>query len=91
MQGLNFRSTLGGTWSNGSNVNYTMFTYENAENTATSNLTESSYWGSDWVFTNSLNFNKSFGTSRINAVGGYESVKYGIGRKFIRSTCWLFL
>ncbi|MGE5418889.1 MAG: SusC/RagA family TonB-linked outer membrane protein [Chloroflexota bacterium] len=80
LQGLNFRSTLGGTWNNGYGVNYNMFTYENAENTATSNLSESAYWGSDWVLTNTLTYNKAFGTSRINAVGGYESVKYGIGR-----------
>lgn len=80
LQGLNFRSTLGGTWNNGYGVNYTMFTYENAENTATSNLNESAFWGADWVFTNSLTFSKAFGMTRVNAVGGYESVKYGIGR-----------
>ncbi len=80
LQGLNFRSTLGGTWNNGYGVNYTFATYENAENTATPNLNESAYYGSDWVFTNTITLNKSFGTSRINAVAGYESVKYGMGR-----------
>jgi TonB-dependent starch-binding outer membrane protein SusC len=80
LEGLNFRSTLGGTWNNGYGVNYTFATYENAENTATPTLGENAFWGSDWVFTNTLNFNNSFGDHRLNAVLGYESVKYGIGR-----------
>jgi TonB-dependent starch-binding outer membrane protein SusC len=81
LEGLNFRSTLGGTWNNGYAVNYYTFaTYENAENTATPFLNENAFYGSDWVFTNTLNFNNSFGDHRLNAVLGYESVKYGIGR-----------
>jgi TonB-dependent starch-binding outer membrane protein SusC len=80
LEGLNFRSTLGGTWNNGYAVNYTFATYENAENTATPFLNENAFYGSDWVFTNTLNFNNSFGDHRLNAVLGYESVKYGIGR-----------
>jgi TonB-linked SusC/RagA family outer membrane protein len=80
LKGLNFRSTFGGTWDDGYNVDYTYATYENAENTATPSLSEYAYWGSDWVWTNQLSFNKTFGQHRINAIAGYEAVKYGIGR-----------
>ncbi len=60
--------------------NYTMATYENSENTATPNLSENAYYGSDWVWTNTLTFDKTFGQHKILAVGGYEAVKYGMGR-----------
>ncbi len=80
IKGLNFRSTVGGTWNNGYGVNYTHATYENSENTATPSLNESAYWGSDWVWTNALTFDKVFGQHKILAVAGYEAVKYGIGR-----------
>jgi TonB-linked SusC/RagA family outer membrane protein len=80
LEGLNFRSTAGGTWSNGYGVGYTFATYENSENTATPNLGENAYWGSDWVWTNSLTFDKTFGNHKVNAVAGYEAVKYGMGR-----------
>lgn len=80
MNGLNFKSQLGGTWNNGYGVNYNMATYENSENLATASLFESAYYGNEWVFTNTLNLVKTFGESRINAVAGYETVKTGIGR-----------
>lgn len=80
LQGLNFRSTIGGTWSNGYDVDYNFATYENAENQLTPSLTERSNFGSDWVWTNTVTFDKTIGDHRILAVGGYEAVKYGIAR-----------
>jgi len=80
LEGLNYRSTIGGVWNNGYGVGYTWATYENSENTATPNLRESAYYNAEWVWTNTLTFDKTFGNHRINAVGGYEAVKYGIGR-----------
>ncbi len=80
LEGLNFRSTFGGTYQSGYNTNWTGATYERAENIATPNYSESAYTNSDWVWTNTLTFDRSFGAHKILAVGGYESVKYGIGR-----------
>ena len=80
IQGLNFRSTLGGTWDNGQWNSYSFKTYENAENNQTNSLQEESYYGNDWVWTNQLTFDKTFGENKILAVAGYEAVKYGIGR-----------
>ncbi|HJZ39774.1 MAG TPA: SusC/RagA family TonB-linked outer membrane protein, partial [Bacteroidales bacterium] len=81
LEGLNFRSTVGGTWNNGYGVNYSYATYERSENAATPNLGESAYYGNDWVWTNSLTLDKTFGQHKINAVAGYEAVKYGMGRE----------
>ncbi len=80
LKGLSFRSTFGGTWDNGYNVDYSYATYERAENVGTPSLSEYAYWGSDWVWTNQLTLNKTFGQHRIVALAGYEAVKYGIGR-----------
>lgn len=80
LNGLNFKSTFGGTWYNGYGVNYTFATYENSENTATPTLSENAYYGGQWVWTNTLTFDRTIGAHKILAVAGYESVKYGIGR-----------
>lgn len=80
MEGLNFRSTLGGTMNNGYYNYYGWITHEAAENTATNSFTEGAWYGNDWVWTNTLTLDKTFGQHKILAVGGYESVKYGIGR-----------
>ena len=80
MKGLNFRSTLGGTWYNGYYANYGMFTYENAENTATSSMNEGAYYGANWTWTNAVTFDKTFGDHKVAAVAGYESNKINMGR-----------
>ena len=80
LKGLNFRSTFGGTWNDGYGVTYLPATYENAENRTIASLTENSYYGSDWVWTNALTLNRSFGQHRVLAIAGYEAVKYGMGR-----------
>ncbi len=80
LEGLNFRSTTGGTWDNGWGVGFTSATYENSENTATNSLNENAYFGSEWVWTNILTLDKTFGQHKILAVAGYEAGEYGMGR-----------
>jgi TonB-dependent starch-binding outer membrane protein SusC len=80
MQGLNFRSTLGGTFDNGYYMGYTFITYENSENTLSNAFNEGAYYSNDWVWTNMLTLDKTFGQHKVLAVAGYEAVKYGIGR-----------
>ncbi len=80
MQGLNFKSTLGGTFNNGYWMSYSFKTYERSENNATNSFSEGAWYGQDWVSTNTLTLDKTFGQHKILAVGGYEAVKYGIGR-----------
>jgi TonB-dependent starch-binding outer membrane protein SusC len=80
MQGLNFKSTLGGTLDNSYYYNYSFATYESSENTLSNSFTEGATYGNDWVFTNQLTFDKTFGEHKILAFAGYEAVKYGVGR-----------
>jgi TonB-linked SusC/RagA family outer membrane protein len=80
LQGLNFKSTLGGQFNNGYWMGYSYKTYERSENNATNGFQEGAWYNSQWVWTNQLTFDKSFGDHKILAVAGYEAVKYGIGR-----------
>lgn len=90
MEGLNYRSTFGGTYQNGYNTGWVGQTYERAENQATSSYNENAYFNADWVWTNTLSYNKRFGNHSINAVAGYEAVKYGISRSVSASRAGYF-
>ena len=79
-QGLNFKSTLGGTYDNGYYMGYSYKTYERAENNSTNSFYEGAYYGNEWVWTNTVTLDKTFGQHKILAVAGYEAVKLGIGR-----------
>jgi TonB-linked SusC/RagA family outer membrane protein len=80
IEGLNFRTTFGGSFQNGYYSDYQFATYERSENIATASLNEGAYYNADWNWTNTLTYNKTFGSHKLLAVAGYEAVKYGIGR-----------
>lgn len=91
IEGLNLRSTFGGTYQNGYNTNWTPATYENAENTSTPSYNENAFNAADYVWTNTLTYNQSFAdVHNLLAVVGYESVKYGIGRSFSATAAGYF-
>jgi hypothetical protein len=73
IKGLNFKSTIGGTWFNGYDMNYTMKNYENSENTATSALNEHSYYVTTGSGQTQLTFDKVFGQHKIATIAGYEA------------------
>lgn len=80
LDGLSFRSTFGGNWNNGYGVTYIPATYEKISNITSSRLTEAAHFGNDWVWTNSITFDRSIGNHNILALAGYEALRYGIGR-----------
>jgi len=89
-KGLNFRSTIGGTYYDYYYSDYNMKTYERAENLATSSMNEGSGYGTNWTWSNVLNFDKTFGDHKIGVVGGYESNKVGVGREVSGSRAGYF-
>lgn len=81
IEGLNFRSTIGGTYQNGYWQNYNFATYESSENVATPSFSEGAWYGNDWVWTNTVTYNTKFGEDHsLLAVAGYEAVGIGYGR-----------
>jgi TonB-linked SusC/RagA family outer membrane protein len=80
INGLNFKSSFGGSISSWYWTNWSGATYENSENKATSSYSEGSGYGGDWTWTNTLTFDRQFGDHKILAVLGYEAVKTSMGR-----------
>jgi TonB-dependent starch-binding outer membrane protein SusC len=90
IDGLNFRSSIGGNWGNYYYTDWTGATYENAENTATPSYSEGAGINSEWTWTNTLTFDRTFGDHKIQVIGGYESIKTGIGRNMSASRAQYF-
>jgi TonB-linked SusC/RagA family outer membrane protein len=80
IEGLNLRTSFGGSLGYSYSTNWTSSTYESAENVATPTYGESSDFGGDWTWTNTLTFAREMGDHNILAVAGYEAVRTGYGR-----------
>ncbi|MEZ5071619.1 MAG: TonB-dependent receptor [Bacteroidales bacterium] len=80
IEGLNVRSTFGGSINNWYQTNWTSDTYERAENVGTPTYQEQGGIGGTWTWTNTLTYNKQFGGHSLLLVAGYEAGKYGMGR-----------
>jgi TonB-linked SusC/RagA family outer membrane protein len=80
VDGLNLRTSFGGSINNEYQTNWTGSTYENSENTATPTYREDGRIGGFWTWTNTLTFDRQFGDHSILAVLGYEANKLGYGR-----------
>ncbi len=80
IDGLNFKTSFGGSLYNSYSTNWGSSTYESSENRATSSYSESASYGNNWTWTNTLTYDKKFGDHSILAVGGYEAGKTSIGR-----------
>ncbi|MFT5385590.1 MAG: TonB-linked SusC/RagA family outer membrane protein, partial [Saprospiraceae bacterium] len=77
---LTFRTSIGGQYSSGNGRFYTRRQYENRENNSAFSYTRNSFSGSNWVFTNTLSYKKTFGESDINVLVGQEALSSGKGR-----------
>ena len=80
LEGLNFRSTFGGSLGYSYSTGWSGKTYERAENYATSTYNENASFGGQWSWTNTLTFARVFGDHNILAVAGYEAVRTSYGR-----------
>ena len=85
LEGLNFRSTAGGTWDRTATIDNIYATYERAYNGSVTYLRNNTYYTSDWVWTNSLTFDRQFGAHKLLAIAGYEALNYDIGRTISES------
>ncbi len=80
IEGLNFKTSFGGSIYSWYYTNWSGATYENSENKATASYSESAGYGGDWTWTNTLTLDRQFADHHILAVLGYEAVKTGMGR-----------
>jgi len=80
LDNLTFRSSFGGSLQNGYYHNFTYQTYERAENVGTSAFNEGAYYNTEWTWTNTLTYRETFDRHALTLIGGYESIKFGVGR-----------
>ncbi len=80
VEGLLIRSSLGGAYSNGHFVNYDFKYLGDSEPQASNNFGEGSGYSFQWVFTNSVTYEKLFGKHKIKLFGGLEALNTGRGR-----------
>ncbi len=80
LEGLSFRTTFGGSFSNYYGTNWSSSTYESAENKSTATYQEYGGFFGEWTWTNTLTLNRQFGDHSVLLVGGYEAGKYDLHR-----------
>lgn len=81
IDGLTLRSSIGGGVSSNYYYNYNRPSYENSENGAAfMTYQEGSGSASQWVWTNSLRYSKTFDRHSINLFAGTEALNTGVRR-----------
>ncbi len=90
IDGLTFKTSLGATISHFDRRAFSPLDPEHSEPVSTQTLTEQDQNSYEWVWSNTLNYNKSFGDHSINALLGVEAVQDGGKGKIITRTGYLF-
>lgn len=76
IDGLKFKTTVGINYSVGGSLNWGNPTWENSEPTTVNSFSENLSRSYNWVWTNTLNYNKTFNERHnINVLVGYESLR----------------
>lgn len=80
IQGLVFRSSIGGQYDNFYGVGYSRLQYENSENNSAFGYNEFSGYVWRWVFTNTAQWKKTFDKHSLDVLVGQEALNTGAGR-----------
>lgn len=73
LQNLTFHTSFGGESYAGTYHSFQYPQYENVENASKNSYSESSYYGYNWTWTNTLNYRKTFGDHKVSVLGGVEA------------------
>lgn len=87
---LTFKTVLGGGFNTWDGRFFTALDPEHGEPISSSTLNEQDQTSYNWIFTNTLNYNKTFGDHRVNAIVGIEALKNGGKGKGVSRSGYLF-
>jgi TonB-linked SusC/RagA family outer membrane protein len=73
LRNLSFKTRLGFSLASSMFVGYNPTTPENAEPNTTNGITENDFSGTDWTWTNTLNYARTFGQHSLNVLAGHEA------------------
>ena len=86
LDGLQFKTSMGGSIRAYNDRRFRALIPESSEPIATNTLTEADQDTYEWVWSNTLNYNKSFGDHGLNALVGIEAVSVtGKGKEISRT------
>ncbi|SDQ97680.1 SusC/RagA family TonB-linked outer membrane protein [Flagellimonas zhangzhouensis] len=86
LDGLQFKTSLGGSIRAYNDRRFRALIPESSEPISTNTLTEADQDTYEWVWTNTLSYNKSFGDHSINALVGIEALDvHGKGKEISRT------
>lgn len=88
--GLMFKTSIGGSINAYNDRRFQKLWPEHSEPLATNTMTEQDYDRYEWVWNNTLNFNKSYGDHSINALIGMEALDVSQKGKEISRTDYFF-
>ncbi len=74
VDGLRIRSSIGGQYFNFTSQNYGFRYLGDSEPEASNSFNEFWTYGFQWIFTNTVNFDKLYGKHRIKALAGIEAI-----------------
>jgi len=73
--GLSVRTSIGGQYNNFTTQNYGFRYLGDSEPEASNSFSESWGYGFQWIFTNTINFDKTYGKHGIKAFAGIEAIE----------------
>lgn len=79
-KGLNWRTSYGSTVRKTESIDYSLSTYENAENLDSPFHTETFSKQSSWILTSFLDFERKFGNHNLNLLAGSEMISGNNGK-----------
>ncbi len=77
LDGLMFKTSIGGNYGSFYGYGFTRVSYENSENNSSFGYNEFSGTSFSWVFTNTLQYKKQFGNHKIDLLAGQEALTDG--------------
>ena len=90
MNELTFKTVLGGGYNTFDSQSFTALDPEHGEPIAVNSLNEQDQTFYNWIWTNTLNYKKTFGDHSVNALLGFESLKNEGKGRGITNTDYLF-
>lgn len=87
---LSLKTVLGGGFSTFDSQSFTALDPEHGEPISSNSLNEQDQTFYNWIWTNTLNYNKSFGNHKLNALIGIEALKNSGKGRSITNTDYLF-
>ncbi len=76
VENLVLRTSFGGRYQNFTQINFTRHQYENSENNGSFGFNNSTGYTSNWVWTNTADYKKSFGQHTIGVLIGQEALNF---------------